>query len=474
MAAPFRISLVELANAGSRAFLPTGLCYLSAYLKKNFGNRVAVQILTIPSGDASAVAATQPDLVGFTAFTHNFPDAVETAGRVKAALPDVPLILGGQHLSMAPWSMPPVFDYGVVGEGERTLCELVDFIRSGAPVAERSKLRGVQYVEEGRLIALSRQELITPLDAIPFPDRGAIADIEASITADQFFLFDRDRTRSMQLTTSRGCPYKCRFCQPSLLWHPFRTHSAEYIAEEISFIRSRYAVDAVLVEDDLFTADRKRMQTLLDLLGKKELLGKIRYYVAARAAQLDDEWVRMLKALGVVKVELGIESGSDRIAAYLKTGKASMDVNREAVTRLNRAGISVYAAFMAGAPPETTEDLEATWQMIRWIRRSHVHNTCGISIATPLPGTGLWDDAVARGLIDPATVDWRRLSSLNGAVSSPEGMIYINEHMPPEVLLKRVARMNFRMRLGTVRSFAAFLPRRLRKLAGRLLKAAHP
>ncbi|MFH0921890.1 MAG: radical SAM protein, partial [Fibrobacterota bacterium] len=249
---------------------------------------------------------------------------------------------------------------------------------------------------------------------------------------------------------------------------------AEYIVEEIALVHKRYNIDAVLVEDDLFTGDRKRVVALVDLLGKQGLLGKISYYVAARAAQLDDEWVALLKTLGVVKVELGIESGSNRIAAYLKTGKSSMEINRDAISRLNRAGITVYAAFMAGAPPETMEDLKQTWKMIKWIRRNHVYNTCGISVATPLPGTGLWDDAVARGLMDPANMDWARLSSLSGTVNSPAGMVHINRHMTAEALLKEVARMNFRMRLGTMRSFMAFLPRRLGKLKARLTRKTAP
>ncbi|MFH0920173.1 MAG: cobalamin-dependent protein, partial [Fibrobacterota bacterium] len=226
MAPPFRIALVEIAGAGSRSFLPTGLCYLSAYLKKNAAPGVTVDILSVNANDSAVVSATKPGLIGFTAFTHSFPAIVSLADRLKKELPGVPLVLGGQHLSMAPGSMPALFDFGVLGEGEQTFLELVEAVRNGAALSVLKALKGVQYFEGGKLVSSAKRELISPIDNIPFPDRETIADIEVSITSDQFFLFDRAPTRSLQLTTSRGCPYKCVFCQPSLMWSPFRMHSA--------------------------------------------------------------------------------------------------------------------------------------------------------------------------------------------------------------------------------------------------------
>jgi radical SAM superfamily enzyme YgiQ (UPF0313 family) len=174
--------------------------------------------------------------------------------------------------------------------------------------------------------------------------------------------------------------------------------------------------------------------------------------------------VELLQQLGVAKVEFGIESGSDRISNYLKGGSAGAEINKHAISLLNDAGIAVYASFIAGSPPETLEDFELTRSMIKWIKRSGKLNTCGLSFATPLPGTYLWDYAVRKGLIDPGNFDWEMLNTLARAPKDKSELIYLNENIPPEDLLKIVKRINLHMYLGTPREFLLSIPRRMVKI----------
>ena len=272
----------------------------------------------------------------------------------------------------------------------------------------------------------------------------------------------------MQLTTSRGCPYKCIFCQPSAMWKKLRMHSAEYVADEIAFIRRKYAINAIFVEDDLFTGSKKRVATLVDLLAKRDLIGKIWYYVGARTAQIDQDWVSLFRDLGVVKVEFGIESGSDDIASYLKNRKESRAVNERAISMLNDAGISIYASFIAGAPPERMSDLKRTFSMIRWIKRNHIGNTAGINILTPLPGTDLWDYAVRNGVIETEGFDWNRLATRASVPRQADEIVYLNENIPRQKLIRTIRRTNLRMRIGTPKEFMHALPRRTKKLISKL------
>jgi len=462
----YRIALINPVVDRRIYYIPTGLCYLSSYVKKHIKNEVDVKILNISRPSVNRILEYSPDIVGFTSLTHTFNLVCQMAAYLKRLRPDLRLIMGGQHLSMAPWSMPKTFDYGILGEGEESFLRLVSSLLSGRDV-DREHLDGVQHWNHDQLESVPRLPLIDPLDSIPFPDRENVENLEAIITYDHPGWFNTTGLRSMQLTTSRGCPYKCMFCQPSILWDKYRMHSADYIGDEIKHVHNRFGINAILIEDDLFTGSKGRAADLVENLGRKNILGQTIYYVAARASQIDREWVKLLKQLGVVKVELGIESGSDEIAKYLKRGVVSTEVNKRAISLLNEENVGVSASFMAGSPPEKMSDLRQTFEMMKWIRRNHRGNTCGISVATPLPGTGLWDHAVRTGLIDPQNFNWDRLT--RGSIPSDESkMVYLNSHIPAKRLLRAIRMVNLRLSVGTPREFISAIPRRTRELIKRI------
>lgn len=459
----FKIALIDPLTQPQPNYIPTGLCYLSSYIKKAIGDKVIIKIFPVMAHRLNQISEFNPDLVAFSSLTHNFILVQKMAVELKQMNEDLPLLLGGQHISMAPWSMPAIFDYAILGEGEEAFLRFIQYIMDSSG-QNLTNLNNLQYWDKSELKALPKLPMIEPLDQIPFPDRESIKGIEAIITQDSHRKFNRTGLRNMQLTTSRGCPFKCKFCQPSVMWDKFRMHSPEYIAEEINYIYLKYNINAIHIEDDLFISSKKRITELIDLLNKKNLLKKIVYYIAGRTKQIDPELVELLQQLGVAKVEFGIESGSDRISNYLKGGSAGAEINKHAISLLNDAGIAVYASFIAGSPPETWEDFELTRSMIKWIKRSGKLNTCGLSFATPLPGTYLWDYAVRKGLIDPGNFDWEMLNTLARAPKDKSELIYLNENIPPEDLLKIVKRINLHMYLGTPREFLLSIPRRMVKI----------
>jgi magnesium-protoporphyrin IX monomethyl ester (oxidative) cyclase len=464
----FNILLVDSAEVIRTGFIPTGLCYLSAYLKKHLGEAVHVELITELPESVAELVALKPDLVGYSAFTHSFNITIAHAQQWRQLSPATPLVFGGQHISMAPWTLPPEFDYGILGEGEETFLELVRHAMAN-PLQPGLEISGTETWVQGNLVKAAPRQPIEPLDIIAYPDRSLVKDIESIITRPHINIFGQGQTRAMQVNTSRGCPHKCRFCQPSLLWGKYRMHSAAYIADELEIVLKDYNANAILFEDDLFSVSKKRVRDLIDLLKQKGLAHKAKYYVAARTSQIDEEWVEIYKELGVVRVEFGIESGNDDIAAYLKTGISDMATNKKAIRMLNQAGIGVYASFIAGSRPETPAQLKDTWKMMKWIRKSSYLNQSGINIATPLPGTDFWDDAVARKRIDPLTLDWKHLATLTRTPKSPDDIILLNEHMTAQDLIQRVRVIDFKLRLGTPIQFLIALPRRLNKLRKRIL-----
>jgi len=464
-----KIALINPESPADVYYFPTGLCYISSYLKKYSEVNPDIAIYNIDSSNRDKVVEFEPDIIGITCFTHSYSDALELSEYYRSIVNDALLILGGCHISVIPESLGGEFDYAVIGEGEQTMLEIVSLVASGKS-DEIAKIDGVAYRSNGKVVINKPRAIIEDLDEIPFPERDSVEEAESIIRTDHPGWFGALGLRYMQLTTSRGCPYRCIFCQPSVMWGKYRMNSPEYIAAEIEYIYNKFGINAILIEDDLFTGSKSRVARLIELLEDKKLLGRIRYYIAGRTSQIDSDWADMLGRMGVCKVEFGIESGSDPIAAYLKTGKTSTEINKRAVTLLNSRGIGVFGSFIAGAPPETMNDLNETFKMIHWIRKSSPLNTCGIGIATPLPGTGLWEYAVKRNLIDTNNFDWRKLSTLKKFPESEADMVYLNEHIPADRMLKEIKKLQFRLKLGSPREFIKALPRRLKKLTRRIFK----
>ncbi|MBN2423846.1 MAG: B12-binding domain-containing radical SAM protein [Calditrichaceae bacterium] len=463
----FKIALINPLKNKKLNYIPTGICYLSSYLKKNIDHPIQVRIFNIDINSLYRVIDFGPDLIGFTSFTHNFNLVCRMAEIIKEALPDRKIIIGGQHITMAPWSMPGIYNYGIIGEGERTLSEIVKRLLTKNE-DEIKTLPGIQYWDQNQIIQTGRCQLIEPLDDIPFPDRDAIDELKDIIDADHFSWFLKSNLKSLQLTTSRGCPYKCRFCQPSVMWQKLRQHSPEYIAEEIEHIYKKYHINALLVEDDLFATSKKRLSAINDLLSRKNLTGKIIYYITARTHLIDKDYVELFKELGVVKVEFGIESGSQEVARYLKNFNVHTEGDKQAISLLNSAGISVFASFIAGSPVEKIEDLKQTEKMISWIYKSSSKNSCGISLATPLPGTELWNYAETNGLAKRTNINWDHFSALESIPKDISTIIYLNSHIALPKLLKTIKRIRRKIWLGTPTDFIKALPRRTRKAGERI------
>ncbi len=412
---------------------PLGLCYLAAYLKKYL---TFDDISIINTGDETfeKIKAQEPDVVGFTNYTAGCYDLFQLIEKVKTELNCITLI-GGPHITSLPHQLPEFVDVGVVGEGEQTLLELMQIYLEKGHFLETdlNRIQGIVFRKDGHIIQTDHRPFIEPLDKVPMPDRDML-DMEMFLKPSQI-LMNNEYLRGTTMITSRGCPYHCVYCQVSAMWGKPRFHSVERVVEEMEWLYHRYQVEGIAIADDLFINNIERIENIIDLMDQKGLLGKIRFFVDLRADLVNDRLMRVLQKMGVVKVSLGLESGSDRILQYLKGNTVSLEINRRAVQMVNQYDIGCHCCFMIGAPPETMEDIEMTRSLIREILDMHPRNFCQVTVTTPLPGTSLWNDALEKGLI-PETVDWRQFSL--SPLMSKRADFYINEHIPFETFLKVV------------------------------------
>ena len=173
------------------------------------------------------------------------------ARRIKTEL-DVPVILGGCHVSALPETFSEDFDVAVIGEGEETFRHLLSFYNRNGEFTPKAlgRIEGVLYLEEGQLRRTAPRPPIKPIGRIPPPARE---------------LFEI-RSGTHYISTSRGCPFNCLFCAPCVIWDKTRTFPASYVIREIGHVIEQFAdsITHLMVVDDLFISNRKRLGAIRD------------------------------------------------------------------------------------------------------------------------------------------------------------------------------------------------------------------
>lgn len=379
-----RLTLVNVSEGFEKGLAPLGLCYIASYLNK-YGNNVDIRILDANSENIYANFGPT-DLVGISSVTQDFNKAKKFGGFVKEKY-DIPVIIGGVHISTLPKLSYP-FDVGVIGEGEQTMLELME-IPDFSPNYLR-KIKGICFGDE----ITERREPIDTLDQIPIPDRSLL-NMAHYLKHQRVIPYHSGRTLS--ILTSRGCLYKCAFCSTSLFWQKPRFFSAERVTEEINQLISKYRIEILHIFDDLFMGNMKRFRRIVELIKKERINKKIKIMCLARADQLNDETMEMLKQINTVIIGVGMESGCSRILAYLKNRTVTVDDNKRAVQLAKKYKIPLMGSFMIGNPYEEIEDLRQTLKFVR----NHCSNpylSPLTYIATPFPGTELWNHAKRKGI----------------------------------------------------------------------------
>ncbi len=395
---------LTLANVWGKSIYPSlGLGYIAAYLQKHGGFS---EISIVECGQKEAlqkIRETKPDIVGFGSTTPGFFGNISVAEQLKKEL-DILTVIGGTHITSLPQTLPSAFDFGIVGEGEQTFLELMQAIEAGRIARQQlKKINGLAFHDRKEVAITKPRALIEPLDKIPFPARG-LFDMQHYLKK-QDVLCTHEQLRGTSIMTSRGCPYKCVFCQATRHWNKLRMNSAKYVAEEIQLLHDKYGVEALAIVDDLFIASKKRVAEIVKELEQRKLLGEIKFLVDGRANLIDSEILVLLKKMGVANVSIGFESGSERMLRYLKNDSVTLNQNLDCVNQISKAGFGIYGQFIIGSPTETKEEMLGTIKLMK----NPAISTAHVSVMTPLPGTELWEYYLKQNPnIDVAGIDWRR------------------------------------------------------------------
>ncbi len=396
---------------------PIGILQLAAWLEKH-GHPTAVHDCLGPCApptiaeNAERVLATEPELVGFSATTSGFMDALEIAALIKARRPQVKIVFGNVHVSSlgAPvLAEYPEIDYLCIGEGEGLLLDLAE----GRPLAGIGNLvwrdAGSGGENGGRIVTNPRRNRILDLDELPFPAYEKLAGFPQGY---HLPLFAYAKRYGATMITSRGCPYTCSFCDRTVFERLYKVNSAQYVYDHMKHLRDHFGVHHINFYDDLFTAQKKRVFELCELLIEKPL--GMQFNCAIRTGHTSDEMLAKLKQAGALMVSMGIESADPEMMARHKAG-VTLDAVKKTVEQIHAAGLRAKGLFIFGMPGETPETIKTTSDFILSLDLDEMNMTK----FSPLHGAPIWDECVS-GKSGDFVEDWRLMNCLN-FVFKPHG-----------------------------------------------------
>lgn len=269
-------------------------------------------------------------------------------------------------------------DYVLIGEGEYTLSELLD-ARSGRSKTPVDRIPGVAFLRDGGVAYTGKRDFLRDLDRLPAPARDLV-----DMPAYERVWRSRHGYFSMNMVTTRGCPFRCNWCAKPIYGNRYNSHSPEYVADELRALKTAYRPDHIWFADDIFGLKPGWVERFSECVAEREV--RLPFKIQARVDLLSEAVVRALKTAGCDMVWVGAESGSQKILDAMDKGTTVEQIHR-ATERLHRHGIKVGFFLQFGYPGETREDIDQTIRMVRTCRPDDI----GISVSYPLPGTVFYE-----------------------------------------------------------------------------------
>ena len=314
----------------------------------------------------------RPDLIGVTAKTPDIKEAEKLSARVKQRLPGARIVIGGAHvtgLRARVLEECENFDIAVHGEGEETFAEILDVVDAGSADG-LEKVDGIVFRRNGDIVETPARPFIQDLDSLLMP-------------AWQLFSLRGD----LPLFSSRGCPYKCVFCQ-RIMGDKVRTMSPRRVVEEMKRNISDFNARFFQIEDEVFGLDRKWIDRTLDLMLENGLGEQIQWSANSRVNVANGEIYRKMKKAGCVNLDFGIESGNQEILDTVRKG-FKLEQAIEAIRTAKDSGLTTNAFFILGHPGETAKTLRDT---IGFARKLNPDEVC-FGMMVPYPGTKIYEMA---------------------------------------------------------------------------------
>lgn len=399
-------------------YAPLGTLYAASYLRQR-GHSAALFDAMLAESTAEwsdALARTRPRLAAIYEDSFNYLSkmcllrmreaALDMIDRARSA--GVPVLVSGSDAT----DHPEIYlrrgaAAVILGEGEVTLSDLADRLLAAAPIGD---VPGIAFLDDTCAVQrTASRPFIKSLDELPYP-AWHLVDV------DRYRRIWRERHGfySMNLATTRGCPYHCNWCAKPIYGQRYATRSPAAVAREIAWLREQFTPDHLWIVDDVFGLKPGWVEEFASLVAAPNGT-PLPFRCLMRADQVTAAVARALARAGCRMLWMGAESGSQRVLDAMEKGLRVEDI-RTASRLLKTAGIEVGFFLQFGYPGETWDDIEATLQLTRELEPSDI----GVSVSYPLPGTRFYERVQEQLGVKQNWVDSNDLATMYKATYAPE------------------------------------------------------
>jgi anaerobic magnesium-protoporphyrin IX monomethyl ester cyclase len=371
---------------------PLGLLYLGSVLE-HAGHDVEIIDFYIDSDPYAAINKNinSSDAFGLSVDNLSYQESAHMAQYIKSKDPGLHIVIGGPHSTLyKEQSLENIraADVSVEGDGEHAIIHIAKAFNGTHSLSD---IPGVYYRKDTNIVHGKPAELIKNLDDIPFPARHLVKKYEYGKSS-KLFMF---KPRLTSLYTTRGCPYRCRYCTLHEIWrHRYRQRSIKNVVAEFHEIIEQ-GYQSVMLADPIFCADQKRARAILDEIIAMNSTLDI-FIGGNRADTPDRRLYKKMKQAGVKYLSFGFGSGNQEVIDFLGK-KMNIEEIKKVVHLCDELGFFIHGTFILGAPFEN---------------RNHFNKTIEFACSLPLDsvtfypmayrqGSDLWQEAFEQGkLID--------------------------------------------------------------------------
>ena len=361
-----------------------------------------------------------PICVGITSLTGpSLEYAIESINIIKEINPLIPVIFGGVHATLLPEQtlLSPGVDIVIKGEAEYSFCEVIQVLENkGIGEAKKNgildRISGIYYVEDNAF----------PNNVIKFTGEPGMIESMDELPDTPYELLDITKYDagnlgngvSASFQTSRGCPYACKFCGNEILQkRKMRTLSVSKVVKKIKMLQQKYGYNSFVFVDDLTIAGRKHFLEFTTALSKitPAIMWTSTGIRANLISKLNSDDLGLLWKSGCRSLDIGIESGSERILKYIN--KADSKENMMYANRiLNKYPFIVKYTFIVGYPTETESEVNETLDFLFELQKENPNVYPMVFVYLPIDGTLLYDEIISGGFHEPTeTKDWISMDS---------------------------------------------------------------
>jgi radical SAM superfamily enzyme YgiQ (UPF0313 family) len=322
---------------------------------------------------AESIAATQPDVAGFTSLGCNFVCTVKIAQSLRSMRPKLPIVLGGPHATILDREIMeryPAFDAVVRNEAETSVTATVESLAAGRAPHD---VEGVTFRHRDRIVRTKDAGPILDLDSLPFPAYDAYPIEQFGLT-------------SLAIDAGRGCPFRCSFCSTaSFFGRRYRLKSAGRLVAEMDRLAETYGVTSFNLSHDLFTVNKLKIREFCEAVAPRHF----RWGCSARMDCVDDALLAEMQRAGCASIYYGVETGSGRMQKVVQKD-LDLSLYHPRLTKTLDLGMTATASFITGYPGETPADQDETLELIgESLMRYGPALNLQLHLLTPEPGTAM-------------------------------------------------------------------------------------